>query len=75
MSDIEQFCARVRALSERTGAQPTTLSRKLLGNGMRLAELEAGKSLRVDTFARAQIELAAMEAAARRPTEQARDAA
>jgi hypothetical protein len=63
MSDIEQFIARAHAYCRKRDVSPSTLSRKLLGNGMRLAELEAGKSLRMDTFERATERLAQLEAA------------
>lgn len=64
MTDVEQFIARARAYCAKRDVSPTTLSRKLLGNGKRLGELEAGKSLRVDTFARAKSLLSEMERAA-----------
>lgn len=63
MSDIEQFIARAHAYCRQRDVSPSTLSRKLLGNGVRLAELEAGKSLRMDTFERATERLAQLEAA------------
>jgi hypothetical protein len=63
MTDVEQFIARARAYCAARNVSPSTLSRKLLGNGNRLGELESGKSLRVDTLIRAQGRLAAMECA------------
>lgn len=64
MTEVEQFIARARSYCERTGTQQSTLSRKLLGNGNRLAELATGKSFpRVDTFSRAKNLLSEMEKA------------
>jgi hypothetical protein len=53
MTDISEFIARAHAYCSARNVSRSTLSRKLLGNGMRLGELEAGKSLRMDTFERA----------------------
>ena len=65
MTDVEQFIARALAYCERTNASPSTVSRKLLGNGKRLGELKDGQgSLRVDTFHRAQARLDQLERAA-----------
>ena len=64
MTEVEQFIARARAYCERHSVSASTVSRKLLGNGLRLAELEAGKSLRVDTFQRAKERLDQLERAA-----------
>lgn len=61
MDDIEHFVARSMAYCKRAKVKPSTLSRKLLGNGKRLAELRAGKSLRVDTFQKAKAELERLE--------------
>ncbi len=72
MADVEQFIARARAYCATRKVAPSTLSRKLLGNGMRLAELEAGKSLRVDTLTRADKLLRDME---RVPAERPQEAA
>lgn len=53
MDDIKAFIARAHAYSASAGLTASTVSRKLLGNGKRLGELEAGKSLRVDTLVKA----------------------
>lgn len=75
MTDVEQFIARAYAFCKKRDVSPSTLSRKLLGNGMRLDELKSGKSLRVDTFEEAKRRLSALEEAAasprKRPTESA----
>lgn len=65
MSEIEAFIARTQRYCAATGASETTVSRKLLGNGARLAALKAGNSLRVDTFERAKRILSEMEQDAR----------
>jgi hypothetical protein len=64
MSDIPTFIARAHAYARRAKLEPSTVSRKLLGNGKRLAELEAGKSLRVDTLENANALLDELERAA-----------
>jgi hypothetical protein len=64
MTDVEQLITRIHAYCRAADRSPSTISRKLLGNGKRLSELEAGKSLRVDTLAKAQELLSQLEAAA-----------
>lgn len=64
MTEVEQFIARARAYCASRNVSRSTLSRKLLGNGVRLNELEAGASLRVDTFERAKQRLSELEQAA-----------
>ncbi|MET0439177.1 MAG: hypothetical protein ABW043_16960 [Devosia sp.] len=65
MDDIPEFVARAKAYCERAKISPSTLSRKLLGNGNRLSELESGKSYpRVDTWQKAKARLEQMERAA-----------
>lgn len=67
MTETQQLAARIRAVSQKLNVEPSTLSRKLLGNGKRLDEIEAGGSLTLATFARVNAELDAME----RPSEAA----
>jgi hypothetical protein len=64
MDEVKELLRRAHEYCERTKTSPSTLSRKLLGNGIRLAELEAGKSLRVDTLAKAKQALSQLEQAA-----------
>lgn len=64
MSDIPALIARAHAYARRAQLSTSTVSRKLLGNGKRLAELEAGKNLRVDTLENANKLLDELEAAA-----------
>jgi sulfate adenylyltransferase subunit 2 len=61
MLDAQNLARRVRALADRRDVSPSTLSRKLFGNGKRLEEIEAGGSLTLTTYARAQALLAQME--------------
>lgn len=62
---MDKFIARAFAYCDRARVSPSTVSRKLLGNGKRLSELRDGRgSLRVDTFERAQERLAELEQAA-----------
>ncbi len=64
MSHVTDFGSRAKAYADRSGLAVSTVSRKLLGNGVRLDELEAGKSLRVDILERALGRLEDMERAA-----------
>jgi hypothetical protein len=64
MDDIQHLAARIRALSDKMGIEPSTLSRKLFGGGARLSELEAGSSMTLATFARVEQLLSDMERAA-----------
>jgi hypothetical protein len=64
MSDIPALVSRAHAYAKRSGLALTTVSRKLLGNGKRLGEIEAGKSLRVDILQRAHERLDEMDRAA-----------
>lgn len=54
MTDVDTLVARARAYAEKSGLALSTVSRRLLGNGVRLDELESGGSLRVDTLERAR---------------------
>lgn len=53
MADIQTLVTRIDALAERTGASPSTLSRKLFGNGNRIDEIKRGGSITLATYARA----------------------
>lgn len=64
MEEIQNLVRRAYAYADRAQVSRSTLSRKLLGNGIRLAELESGKSLRVDTLLKANQMLDEMERAA-----------
>jgi hypothetical protein len=64
MTETQQLVARIHALAEKSKRSPSTLSRELLGSGTRLSEIEAGGSLTMTVFARAQAKLAEMEQAA-----------
>lgn len=61
MSQTEALIRRIHALAEKTNRKPSTLSRELLGNGMRLSELENGSTITLDTYARVEKQLTDME--------------
>lgn len=61
MSDVATLLTRAQAFVQHSGLKESTVSRKLLGNGKRIAELRAGKSLRVDTLERANLLLERLE--------------
>lgn len=61
MSQTQALADRIYALAEKLGCEPTTLSRKLLGSGVRLAEIRDGSTMTFDTFDRVERELAEME--------------
>lgn len=64
MSDTQQLVARINALAERTDTSASTLSRKLFGNGNRIAEIAAGGSITMRTYEQALAMLEEMERAA-----------
>lgn len=57
----KELIERIRALAEAQGLSTSTLSAKILGNGKRFAEIEAGGSLTLATYAKAQARLDEME--------------
>ena len=61
MSQAKLLAARIYDLAERLKCEPTTLSRKLLGSGVRLAEIANGSTMTLDTYARVEREIAEME--------------
>lgn len=64
MTDTQKLIARIDRLASRTGVSPTTLSRKLFGNGKRLDEIKAGGSLTLTTYQRALVTLGELEQSA-----------
>lgn len=52
MEPTQELVARIKALAHKQGVSPSTLSTKLLGNGKRLGEIEAGGSLTMATYQR-----------------------
>lgn len=64
MSHTEQLIARIKALATKTGKASSTLSAQLLGGGMVLADLEAGKTITLAKYERVLPILSEMEAAA-----------
>jgi hypothetical protein len=68
MSHTEQLIARIKALAEKTGKSPSTLSASLLGSGKILSDLETGgKTITLAKYERVLPVLSEMEAAANRP--------
>lgn len=61
MSQTQALAERIYTLAQKLGCEPTTLSRKLLGSGARLAEIRAGSTMTIDTFDRVQREVTEME--------------
>ena len=61
MTETQKLALRIRNLAKRQGVGASTLSRKLLGSGVRLSEIEAGGSMTMATYARVEAELATME--------------
>lgn len=57
----QELIGRIRALAEKRGLSTGTLSSKLLGNGKRFAQIEAGGSLTLATYAKAMSMLDEME--------------
>lgn len=54
MSQAQALVKRIHDLAKRMGKEPSTLSRELLGSGVRLAEIEAGSSMTLDTYTRVE---------------------
>jgi hypothetical protein len=61
MSETAALAKRIYALAIKLNREPTTLSRKLLGSGTRLAKLESGSTMTLDTYARVERALTKME--------------
>ena len=61
MTQTQALADRIYALAQRMGCEPTTLSRKLLGSGARLAEIRDGSTMTIDTFDRVQRDVTEME--------------
>ena len=59
-----ELIERIRALATRLGLSTSTLSAKILGNGMRFSQIEAGGTLTMATYAKAQAHLDELEKAA-----------
>lgn len=61
MTETQQLIARIHALAKQLGRAPSTLSAKVLGGGQVLADLEAGKTITLAKYERANGLLAEME--------------
>ena len=64
MTETQRLIARIHALAKTLDRSPATLSAKVLGGGQVLADLEAGKTITLAKYERANATLAAMEAEA-----------
>lgn len=58
---IEELIARIRALAERTGRQPSTISAIVLKSGAALSALEGGKTITLAKYERAMAALDELE--------------
>lgn len=61
MTETEQLIARIHALAAKLDRSPATLSAKVLGGGQVLADLEAGKTITLAKYERANVALAEIE--------------
>jgi len=64
MTDINELLARIDSHIEQTGAAPSTVSRKLFGNGTRLDAIRAGGSITMRKWDQVKAALSDMEAGA-----------
>lgn len=64
MSDTQQLVERINRLAAKTETSPSTLSRKLFGNGKRIEEIAAGGSITMKTYEQALAMLSELERAA-----------
>lgn len=56
-----ELLERIRSLAAKKGLATSTLSARVLGNGKRFSEIEAGGSLTLATYVKAQARLDEME--------------
>lgn len=70
MTETQKLIARIHALAAKLERSPSTISAKVLGGGQVLADLEAGKTITLAKYERANALLAAMEKSPR-PSEAA----
>jgi hypothetical protein len=61
MSQAKALVDRIYAVAAKLNKEPTTLSRELLGSGVRLGEIENGSSMTLDTYARVDAALSKLE--------------
>lgn len=61
MSQTKALVDRIHAVAKKLNKEPSTLSRELLGSGVRLGEIENGSSITLDTYARVEKELTELE--------------
>lgn len=53
MTETQQLISRMRAVAQKTGRAPSTLSAQILGGGRVLADLESGKTITLAKYERA----------------------
>jgi IS30 family transposase len=61
MSQAQALVKRIHDLAKKLNKEPSTLSRELLGSGVRLAEIENGSTMTLDTYARVEAAVAELE--------------
>lgn len=64
MTETQRLIARIHALARQQGLAPATIGERVLGGGQILANLEAGKTITLAKYERAQALLSEMEATA-----------
>lgn len=64
MTETQKLIRRIHALAKRMDRAPSTLSAKVLGGGQVLSDLEAGKTITLAKYERANALLDKMESAA-----------
>lgn len=62
MSQAKELAERIYRLAKKLNREPSTLSRELLGNGMRLGEIASGESdITLKTLARVELRMIELE--------------
>jgi hypothetical protein len=61
MSQAQALVKRIHELAKKMGKEPSTLSRELLGSGVRLSEIENGSTMTLDTYARVEAAVSDLE--------------
>jgi len=62
MTETHRLIARIHALARKQGLAPATIGERVLGGGQILANLEAGKTITLAKYERANVMLSEMEA-------------
>lgn len=61
MSKTLALAERIYSLAEKIDRKPSTLSRELLGSGVRLAQIAEGSTMTMDTYSRVEREVSKRE--------------